>query len=150
MIAPEKLFQLSAGQKRRKLALTFGELERDIAGIAEPGLSYSFSSIPRAEYTKKLVQIVLEDPKLNPLYATQLQNLLKEEPFDERRTCNIARNALLELLGTFPAEWDLVIAPHAKEKWAVEKRNFFPGVCVYAEDIRSPFNMGSIFRTAEA
>ena len=150
MIAPEKLFQLSAGQKRRKLALTFGELERDIAGIAEPGLCYSFSSMTRAEYTKTVVKIVLEDPKLNPVYATQLQNLLKEEPFDERRTCNIARNALLELLGTFPAEWDLVIAPHASEKWAVEKRNFFPGVCVYAEDIRSPFNMGSIFRTAEA
>ena len=37
MINPNKLFQLEAGQKRRKLALTFGELERDIAGIAEPG-----------------------------------------------------------------------------------------------------------------
>ena len=150
MIAPEKLFQLSAGQKRRKLALTFGELERDIAGIAEPGLSYSFSSISRADYTKKLVQIVLEDPKLNPVYSDQLKKQLAEEPFDERRTCNTARNALLEVLGTFPAEWDLVIAPHAQEKWAVEKRKFYPGLCVYAEDIRSPFNMGSIFRTAEA
>lgn len=29
-------------------------------------------------------------------------------------------------------------------------RNFFPGMIVYAEDIRSPFNLGSIFRTAEA
>ena len=150
MIAPEKLFQLSAGQKRRKLALTFGELERDIAGIAEPGLYYSFPSMTRAEYTKAVVRIVLEDPKLNPTYSNQLKKLLAEEPFDERRACNIARNALLEVLGTFPAEWDLVIAPHATEKWAVEKRNFFPGVCVYAEDIRSPFNIGSIFRTAEA
>ena len=78
MIAPEKLFQLSAGQKRRKLALTFGELERDIAGIAEPGLSYSFSSISRADYTKKLVQIVLEDPKLNPVYSDQLKKQLAE------------------------------------------------------------------------
>ena len=33
MIEPHKLFQLSGGQKRRKLALSFGALERDIAGI---------------------------------------------------------------------------------------------------------------------
>ena len=29
-------------------------------------------------------------------------------------------------------------------------RPFYPGVYVYAEDIRAPFNLGSIFRTAEA
>ena len=44
----------------------------------------------------------------------------------------------------------MIIAPHSQEKIYIEKRNFFPGVCVYAEDIRSPFNVGSIFRTAEA
>ena len=53
MINPDKLFQLGAGQKRRKLALTFGELERDIAGIAEKGTAYNFTSLPRSEYTKK-------------------------------------------------------------------------------------------------
>ena len=42
MIEPQKLFQLSGGQKRRKLALSFGALERDIAGIAEKGAEYSF------------------------------------------------------------------------------------------------------------
>lgn len=150
MIAPEKLFQLAAGQKRRKLALTFGELERDIAGIAEPGTAYNFSKLSRADYTKEVVSIVLQDPKLPESTAQELKNLLQAENFDERRACNIARNALLAIIGTFPAEWDLVIAPHAQEKLSVQKRNFFPGVDVYAEDIRSPFNVGSIFRTAEA
>ena len=42
MIDPDKLFQLEGGQKRRKLALTFGALERDIAGIAEKGTEYKF------------------------------------------------------------------------------------------------------------
>ena len=37
MIEPNKLWQLDGGQRRRKLALTFGALERDIAGIAEAG-----------------------------------------------------------------------------------------------------------------
>lgn len=150
MIHPGKLFQLEPGQKRRKLALTFGELERDIAGIAEKGTEYAFSGMTRQDYTKAVARIVLEDPKLPPESARELKSLIESEPFDERRVCNFARNSLLAAIGTFPAEWDLVIAPHAKERQSVEKRSFFKGVSVYAEDIRSPFNVGSIFRTAEA
>ncbi len=150
MIAPERLFQLGAGQKRRKLALTFGELERDIAGIAEKGTEYNFTSMSREDYTRAVTEIVLKDEKLPPDTALTLRSLLDSPVLDERRVCNVARNALLSMLGTFPAEWDLVIAPHVNAEGAVAKRNFFPGVCVYAEDIRSPFNLGSIFRTAEA
>ena len=153
MIEPGKLFQLEGGQKRRKLALTFGALERDILGIAEKGTEYSFTSLPRAEYIKQVTAVLLRDPKLSEEAAATLKTLLAAEPFDELRLCNFARNTLLELLGTFPAEWDLVIAPHAipeNEDGTVRARDFFPGLAVYAEDIRSPFNIGSIFRTAEA
>ena len=157
MIEPEKLWQLNGGQRRRKLALTFGALERDIAGIAEPGNEYAFKNMPRAEYTKKLVELLLKDPELPQEAQTELKMLLSAPVFDERRACNCARNHLLAIIGTFPAEWDLVIAPHnqtAPDEFAsesqAEKRDFFPGLYVYAEDIRSPFNLGSIFRTAEA
>lgn len=152
MIEPEKLFQLSGGHKRRKLALTFGALERDIAGIAEKGHEYSFKNLSRREYTKKLVEILLKDPKLSPAAADEIKILLNSESFDELRLCNCARNHLLALIGSFPAEWDLVIAPHSSllnKEGAVKARSFYKGVSVYAEDIRSPFNMGSIFRTAE-
>ncbi len=152
MIEPEKLFQLSGGHKRRKLALTFGALERDIAGIAEKGHEYSFKNLSRREYTKKLVEILLKDPKLSPAAADEIKILLNSESFDELRLCNCARNHLLALIGSFPAEWDLVIAPHSSfrdKTGAVQARSFYKGVSVYAEDIRSPFNMGSIFRTAE-
>ncbi len=149
MIDPNRLFQLEAGQKRRKLALSFGELERDIAGIAEKGTEYNFTSMSRADYTRALVRIVLEDPKLPPSQSQALRGLLEDKDFDERRACNLARNALLEILGTFPAEWDLVIAPHSATG-SVTERKFFKGISVFAEDIRSPFNLGSIFRTAEA
>ena len=152
MIEPAKLFQLEGGQKRRKLALTFGALERDILGIAEKGTEYSFSALSRAEYITKITQILLKDPKLPAEKAENLQNLLNTQPLDELRLCNTARNALLEIIGAFPAEWDLVIAPHANptdENGVVKQRSFYPGMCVYAEDIRSPFNIGSIFRTAE-
>ena len=149
MIAPEKLFQLANGQKRRKLALTFGALERDINGIAERGAEYAFHYMPRSEYIKKLAAIVLKDPKLPQAAADELGAMLAAEPFDELRVCNCARNHLLTLLGTLPAEWDLIIAPHAPAAGTVETRSFYTGVFVYAEDIRSPFNVGSIFRTAE-
>ena len=65
MIEPGKLFQLEGGQKRRKLALTFGALERDILGIAEKGTEYSFTSLPRAEYIKQVTAVLLRDPKLS-------------------------------------------------------------------------------------
>lgn len=149
MIEPNKLWQLEGGTRRRKLALTFGALERDIAGIAEKGSEYAFKSMSRQEYTKRIVEVVLKDNALPASTKEELEFLLKAENFDERRACNIARNALLSMLGTFPAEWDLIIAPHATEG-TVTKRNFFEGVCVYAEDLRSPFNLGSVFRTAEA
>ena len=149
MIDPSKLFQLKGGQKRRKLALCFGSLERDIAGIAEKGMEYNFKSHPRSEYIKNLVKILLDDPKLTVAAAQELKELLVQEPVNERRLCNCARNHLLAIIGTFPAEWDLVIAPHNTES-TVQKRDFFSQVYIYAEDIRSPFNIGSIFRTAEA
>lgn len=153
MIEPGNLFHLEGGQKRRKLALTFGALERDILGIAEKGTEYTFKELPREEYTKQITKVLLKDPKLSLEQKKQIEDLLNEEPFDELRLCNVARNILLAIIGTFPAEWDLVIAPHSNpldENGLVRKRDFFPGVCVYAEDIRSPFNLGSIFRTSEA
>lgn len=153
MIAIPKLNQLEPGQKRRKLALTFGALERDICGIAEKGMEYAYPSLPRAEYVRRLAQIVVHDPQMTDTARAELQSLLQADPMDERRVCNCARNNLLAIIGTFPAEWDLIIAPHhapTGENGTTRARQFFPGVCVYAEDIRSPFNLGSIFRTAEA
>lgn len=152
MIEISKLGQLEPGQKRRKLALTFGALERDICGIAEKGMEYAYK-MPRADYVRRLAEIVVKDPQITEQARNQLQSLLAANSLDERRTCNCARNILLGIIGTFPAEWDLIIAPHQSpldEDGLVRKRNFFPGVCVYAEDIRSPFNLGSVFRTAEA
>lgn len=153
MIEPGKLFQLEGGQKRRKLALTFGALERDISGIAEKGTEYNFKEMPRVDYIKRVTQVLLKDPKLSPEAAEELKKLLQANPIDELRLCNCARNHLLAIIGTFPAEWDLVIAPHASptdENGTVRQRDFYSGIAVYAEDIRSPFNIGSIFRTAEA
>ena len=151
MINPNKLFQLSGGQQRRKLALCFGALERDILGMAEKGAEYNISTMSRADYIKALCRVFLQDPKISADAAKKITDAINSEPMDERLACNLARNELLAIIGTFPAEWDLIIAPHPNlgPDGTVEKRGFFPGLKVYAEDIRSPFNLGSIFRTAE-
>src|SRR5574344_2465167 len=99
MIDPDKLFQLEGGQKRRKLALTFGALERDIAGIAEKGTEYKFRSMTRPEYTKRMAEIVLKDPQISAEAAEELRAAVDVQPFDELRVCNCARNHLLALIG---------------------------------------------------
>lgn len=60
------------------------------------------------------------------------------------RLLNNFRHAILNYLGSEPAEWDLT--DFSKNN---AKRKILPFE-VYLEDIRSPFNVGSIFRTAEA
>lgn len=145
MIDPNRLFQLEGGRRRRKVALTLDALERAAADGAQ---AWPFRSMSRADYAKALVRVVLSDPALPRERAERLMSLSRALPFDERRAVNFARDCVLSMMGETSAEWDLVIAPH--DKGALAPRDFFPGVAVYAEDIRSPFNLGSIFRTAEA
>ena len=54
---------------------------------------------------------------------------------------------LLRALHAEPAEWDLV-SPATGPPGQDRRRR--PPMAVYLEDVRSPFNVGSIFRTAEA
>ena len=95
---------------------------------------------------------------------------------DYRVLFNMLRHTLYRQSGVQPSEWDL-IAPGLRYGTNVPKydttepnpvmpdaetqigappaaipvtRPFYQGVYVYAEDIRAPFNLGSIFRTAEA
>ena len=99
MINPNKLFQLSGGQQRRKLALCFGALERDILGIAEKGSEYNFSTMTRADYIKALCRVFLQDPKISQEAAKKISAALESQPFDERLACNLARNELLAIIG---------------------------------------------------
>ena len=95
---------------------------------------------------------------------------------DYRVLFNTLRHALYRQSGVQPSEWDLIapglrygtnvpkydttepnpVMPDAKTQIGAPPaaipvtRPFYQGVYVYAEDIRAPFNLGSIFRTAEA
>ncbi len=63
------------------------------------------------------------------------------------RALNAVRHALLASLHAEPAEWDfLALGSGLLDR---SSSRTFP-IAVYLEDIRSPFNVGSIIRTAEA
>ncbi len=66
---------------------------------------------------------------------------------DLLRAINELRHALLAATGTEPAEWDLVDT----RTGGLDRSEIrtLP-MTVYLEDLRSPFNVGSIVRTAEA
>jgi TrmH family RNA methyltransferase len=62
------------------------------------------------------------------------------------RTINHFRHALMAISGQSPADWDFISAPRPPRARTAPRS----GMRAYLEDIRSPFNVGSIFRTAEA
>jgi TrmH family RNA methyltransferase len=63
------------------------------------------------------------------------------------RQVNRIRHALLRYLGAEPAEWDLLVPE--SEGLDAAARTVLP-IHLYLEEIRSPFNVGAIFRSAEA
>jgi TrmH family RNA methyltransferase len=86
------------------------------------------------------------------------------------RSINDFRHFLVRVSGQAPADWDLhdyrappgpaataetsaeagTARAAAAREGLGESRPFYPGLRVFLEDIRSPFNVGSILRTAEA
>ena len=64
-----------------------------------------------------------------------------------RRALNCIRHILLTETGKEPADWDFTARDGRLDP---EKRQIFEGMRIYLEDIRSPFNVGAMFRTAES
>lgn len=92
---------------------------------------------PDRVYLKGLIQIAGRDLDIEPpLFPENIQ--------DQLQICNNLRHQLLVLLGQEPADWDFTARFDARGQ-----RDVLP-LRVYLDDIRSPFNVGSIFRTAEA
>jgi len=154
LIPLHKLQQLSGSQRRRKLILMLEEIELTVRGHSESFGEDTSKLSERYYLAVCYASLVLDDPKLDPAAETQIRCLLEQARIgtcsssDVQRLVNVSRNALLAAEGTLPSEWNLVQPRDGTASRA--SRFIFPSVCVYAEDIRSPFNIGSIFRTAEA
>ncbi len=173
MIELFKLIGLPSTQKIRKIIKILETLETECTAFPS---STPVSSAPLScdlFYIEGLCTHVLElypDDVAAVIEAFRKAAHSDAVPIGVYRTLfNTLRHALYRKTGVQPSEWDLIApglrygmelpetptAAHPADGTMSDSipaaaRPFFPGIYVYAEDIRAPFNLGSIFRTAEA
>jgi TrmH family RNA methyltransferase len=140
MFPVSKLQELSPRTRLRKIARILQGIEVEAAA----------GNPPDADYLKQMLpQMGTGWPAaVESAAAILLRALEGQDNASHLRAANTLRHALLSALHAEPAEWDLV-NPHT----GVLDRSSAPeplAMDVYLEDVRSPFNVGSIFRTAEA
>jgi TrmH family RNA methyltransferase len=147
MIPLHKLNELPRSQRLRKSAKLFGEAEQRlvVSGKLHAG---------ETEYLGKLAGLLAKDESFPKTAATVLKavqidlKLAAEKDVAEiRRTLNTVYYLLLKETGRDQADWDFLGSSGGLDP---SKRRPFAGMQVYLEDIRSPFNVGSMFRAAES
>lgn len=109
--------------------------------------------LPDAVYGRGLMETLAGDEQLPELLREAARRLAggwhPDAAGDERflRDLEHLRFGLMEQLGAAPADWDFY-DPEGGGMSRKEAR--IRPLRVYLDDVRSPFNVGSIFRTAEA
>jgi TrmH family RNA methyltransferase len=157
MIPLYKLEKIPRSQRLRKIAKMAGEAEHRL-------LSGGALAADEAALLADALALVLRDEALSPAIREALGEaaaVLREaagkaaagdigQAVDSlRRALNTARHVLMAETGRYPADWDFDAAGPSGSLDA-GKRRVFPGMHVYLEDIRSPFNVGAMFRSAES
>ena len=126
----------------RKCAIVLQEIEREL--LEEPGAA----SGPTGRYTRELGALMAsaQDAPAAVVSAAQFLKACGENEL--LRAVDALRHALLRASGQAPADWDLINPRTGMPDPSA--RRIRSGMRVYLEDLRSPFNIGSIFRTADA
>jgi len=148
-----KLERLPRTQQLRKIAKIFTLAERRLClAKSETGI---FTNA-EFEFFKDSAKLLTGDTS----FSREAQNAFREavDIFEGRisgenpsvqlrRALNSVKHLLLTETGRDQADWDFTVSDG---KLDPAKRQIFEGMQVYLEDIRSPFNVGAIFRTAES
>lgn len=143
MIPLAKLAKLAPRHRMRKIALVLGELEMSLMGTdPDP------AAIRYALGLAKLLIAEKEGPEAPRAAALGLAAACEGAIPQLVRAVDALRHALLRTTGQAPADWDL-IDPNTGQP-DPRSRRVQPGIKAYLEDLRSPFNVGSVFRTADA
>jgi TrmH family RNA methyltransferase len=166
MIPIYKLKKLPPSQRLRKLARIFGEAEYRLSrGESLPASAIACLEEGAALLTGETFASPAAVPAIAAAAAVIRESAartaasLTREPAPgvavqaERtdgpllRALNTVRHILLAETGRQTADWDFI---DHRGRLDGEKRRSFPGMRVYLEDIRSPYNVGAMFRTAES
>ena len=147
MIPLQKLSQLPRSQRLRKAAKIIGEAEIQL-------VSQGFLDETLAQYLAAVTSLLAESENFSPQQEKALitaQNTLSAADVSEkntiRRALNTAYHVLLSETGRYRSDWDFISDGGALDAAC---RTTFPAMQVYFEDIRSPFNVGAMFRAAES
>jgi len=142
-----KLATLPRSQRLRKAAKIFEGAELRLITLG---------NLPtdEIEYLKCLAIQLAEQEGFSPAAVELLANTAerlslntKIDVKEIRRMLNSVYHLLLSETGRTQADWDFVNSQGSLDP---SKRRPFAGMQVYLEDIRSPFNIGSMFRAAES
>jgi TrmH family RNA methyltransferase len=148
MIPLQKLAELPRSQRLRKAAKIMAGAEQRF--IISPELKAS-----EAEYLGLLTRMLALDEGFSGAAAEELKKAQEvfvsahenKEEEKIRRALNTICYLLLAETGRYQADWDFLGNDGVLDP---SKRHPFPGMQVYLEDIRSPFNVGAMFRAAES
>ena len=145
MIPLHKLLELPRPQRIRKAAKILGEAERRFAG-GLAGIQIE------AESLAGVLKLLARDDGFSPPHIQALETAAAvlssgKDEREIRRALNSACYVLSAETGRYRSDWDFVESSGALDQ---SKRRPFSGMQVYLEDIRSPFNVGSMFRAAES
>jgi TrmH family RNA methyltransferase len=160
MFPLHKLEKLPRSQRLRKICKLFGEAENSLCrglflsaeqlSALAGSLNLLIGDSAFSQAASAAFRTAQADLKAGPV----LQNAMtlhgaagQKAAVPVRRAVNTVRHLLLAETGHAPADWDFI---DGEGKPDLSKRRAFPGMIVYLEDIRSPFNVGAMFRSAES
>jgi len=161
MISLYKLEKLPRHQKLRKIAKIFTMAETQFFRLQESGLQSNLTTQKSADFfnsqetaflasaAKMLAEddLFSADAKKTIIGSMEVFNVPSGGLPIFLRALNSIKHILLAEIGKDQSDWDFTVS---NGKLDPEKRQVFKGMQVYLEDIRSPFNVGAMFRTAES
>ncbi len=144
MINIRKLFSLKEGTRERKIIKILVQWEASlIPGNTTPGLDPQYA---RALYQGIFKEQAAEGLRKKGLLPQKLplEELSKKENEPLRRLVNTLKHEFLNYTGSPPGEWDMI---HPRD-YSQKTGKTLP--CrLYLDGIRSPYNVGALFRNAE-
>ena len=143
MFSLKKLQSLPPRTRLRKIAAILQSAEIDLIHGRQLDIDYILSVLSLISTEEQAVQSIL--PRIHAIQeACSVPNQNSNQLL---KHMNALRHKLLRKMGAEPAEWDLLdLRTGSLDRTA---RNVFL-ISLYLDDIRSPFNVGAIFRTAES
>ncbi len=153
MISARKFRRLPYSTRVRKTYRLVLDLQRGLRRTERPAVGMVELLHAAAELSQEDVKALEASNRLRAL-ATALERPLTPAP-DLEWLCDRAIAALEALCGVAPADWDLLpptsaAAPSAQPRKTVAKPAPLAEITLYLENLRSPFNIGSISRSAAA